>query len=91
MFKINYYYIVGWVTDDCESIIKMIQESGGYVFCPGIQPEWYEETYKTAGYQRENVRTFQVPIRYEAADCFLWHILCHRYTTVGDKLYTLTL
>ncbi len=88
MFKINYYYIIGLVTDDYESIINMIQESGGYVLCPGIQPEWYEETYKTAGYQRETVRTFQLPIkRYEAADCFLWHKPCNRYTKVGDKLY----
>ena len=44
--------------------------------------------YKKAGYQRENVRTLQLPIkRYEAANCFLWHKPCNRYTNVGDDLF----
>ncbi|XP_064405784.1 uncharacterized protein LOC135350866 isoform X2 [Halichondria panicea] len=78
----------GLVTDDYESIINIIQESGGHVLCPGIQPEWYEEMYKANGYHRENVRTLQLPIkRYEATDCFLWHKPSNRYTKVGNKLF----
>ena len=76
------------ITDDFLSIIDLIDESGGYVLCPGMQPDWYEETYKTAGYQRDKVREFQLPTkRYESIDCLLWHKPCNRYAKLGDNLY----
>ncbi len=61
------------VTADYPSLIDLIQESGGYVLCPGIQPAWYEEKYKIAGCERVTVRHFKLPTkRYESIDCLLW-------------------
>ncbi len=57
-----------------------MDESGGYVLCPGLQPEFYEEQFKTAGYKRERIVDFQLPVkRYEAANCLLWHKPSNRF------------
>lgn len=69
-------------------VIDLIQESGGYVMCPGIEPTWYEEKYKIVGYKRKSVREFNFPLkRYESVDCFLWHKPCNRFAVMGDRVF----
>ena len=76
------------MTEDYQRVLGLIQEEGGYVLCPGIQPAWYEDKHKAVGFQRENIRAFKFPRkRYESVNCLLWHKPCNRYTTVGDHVY----
>ena len=82
------FTLVGLITEDHQSILNLIEDSNGYVLCPGMDPEWYEERVKTAGYQHEKVRKFHLPVkRYESIECLLWHKPCNTYTQLGDHLF----
>ena len=80
--------VVRLITVDYQGIINLIEESSGYVLCLGMQPEWYKEKFKTAGYKREKVHEFQLPLkRCESVDCLLWHQPWNRYSKLGDHLF----
>ena len=84
----EYLTSVGLITKDHQSLLNLIEDSSGYVLCPGIEPEWYEQRVKTAGYQREEVREFHLPVkRYESVECLLWHKPCNTYTQLEDHLF----
>lgn len=61
-------------TDDAYEICWQISSLSGYKFCPGIEPDYYEEEYhKVLRFHVKSVRLCHFPFsRVDSVNCMLW-------------------
>ena len=74
---INVYIIVGLIRteEELKEAINVLLPESGYILCPGIPVEMYEDCLEVMRFHSKEVHCFlESPFeRYEAVSCLLWH------------------
>ena len=76
------------MTEEFRSALLHISPDSGYVICPGIPSDKYEDCFAVLRCHTKGVQILQHPIkRYEAETCTRWHKPSNLRYPVGHHLH----
>ena len=84
------YAFLGVIHTDEElrSALSLILPDSGYVICPGIPVDRYEDCFAVLHCHTKGVQVLQFPVkRYEAETCMRWHKPSNLRYPVGHYLH----